>query len=102
MQEAPEPVLDTMPDRTSEEAPEVEDAGERIPDQKRDRKFGVAMLTYLVLAALIWFTVGEGTFLAFGRRVEVRAVPLLIIGLFAFRTYLAREADKIRRRSQAG
>jgi hypothetical protein len=95
MQDTPEPVLDQMPDRTSEEAPEAEDAGGKV----RDRKFRMAMVAYLILAALIWFTVGEGTFLAFGRRVQVRAVPLLIIGLFAFRTYLAREADKVRRRS---
>ncbi len=95
MQEAPEPVLDQIPDRTSEAAPAAEDAGQRT----RDRKFPMAMAAYLILAALIWFTVGEGTFLAFGRRVQVRAIPLLIIGLFAFRTYLAREADKIRRRS---
>ncbi|MFC5861244.1 hypothetical protein ACFPT7_02955 [Acidicapsa dinghuensis] len=96
MQELPEPVLENLPERTSEQALEVEDAGVEI----RSRKFRMAMVVYLILAALIWFTVGEGTFLAYGRRVEIRAVPLLIIGLFAFRTWLAREADKVRRRSQ--
>jgi hypothetical protein len=83
MQESPETVLDEA--QTSE--------------QVRDRKFWMAMVAYGVLAVLIWFTVGEGTVLAFGKRVEIRLIPLLIVGTFAFRTYIAREADKIRRRS---
>ncbi len=58
------------------------------------------MGAYGILAALIWFTVGEGTVLVSGRRVELRLIPLLIVGAFAFRTYVAREADKIRRRSE--
>jgi hypothetical protein len=37
-----------------------------------------------------------------GKPVELRLVPLLILGLFAFRTYLARHADKIRRESAKG
>ena len=88
MQESPEPVLDQTPERKPN------------PDKVRDRKFWVAMAAYGILAVLIWFTVGEGTVLAFGRRVEIRLIPLLVIGTFAFRTYIAREADKIRRRGK--
>ena len=68
--------------------------------QKRDRKFWIAMLAYGILAAVIWFTLGEGTVFVLGRPVEIRLIPLLVIGTFAFRTYIAREAEKIRRRSQ--
>jgi hypothetical protein len=84
MQESPETVLDEA----------------QASEQVRGRKFWMAMAAYGILAVLIWFTVGEGTVLAFGRRVEVRWIPLLIVGTFAFRTYIAREADKIRRRSE--
>jgi hypothetical protein len=68
--------------------------------QKRDRKFWIAMLAYGILAAVIWFTLGEGTVFVLGRPVEIRLIPLFIIGTFVFRTYIAREADKIRRSSE--
>jgi len=68
--------------------------------QKRDRKFWIAMLAYAILAAAIWFTLGEGTVFVLGRPVEIRLIPLFIIGAFVFRTYMAREADKIRRSSE--
>ena len=67
-----------------------------------DRKFWVALALYAVLAALVWFTVGEGKFLVHGRAVDIRLVPLLLIGLFAFRTVLARQAEKIRRSGDRG
>jgi hypothetical protein len=49
------------------------------------------------LAALAWFTVGEGTVLVHGKPVELRLLPLIIIGGMALRTVLARHAEKIRR-----
>ena len=70
--------------------------------QKRDRKFWIAMLAYGILAAVIWFTLGEGTTSVLGRRVEIRWIPLFVLGTFVFRTYIAREAEKVRRRSQQG
>jgi hypothetical protein len=82
----------------------------RIPDEvsglnpkpglNRDRKFWVAMGAYGILAVLIWFTLGEGTVFAFGRQVEIRLIPLFVIGTFVLRTMVAREADKIRRRGE--
>jgi hypothetical protein len=57
----------------------------------------VALALYGVLAALAWFTVGEGTILVHGRPVELRLLPLIIIGGMALRTVLARHAEKIRR-----
>ena len=65
--------------------------------QGRERKFKIAFLLYGILAVAIWFSFGESRIFAFGRQIELRWVPLFVIGTFAFRTYIAREADKIRR-----
>jgi hypothetical protein len=46
---------------------------------------------------LVWFTMGEGKVLVMGRPVELRLVPLMVIGGLALRTVLARQAEKIRR-----
>jgi len=67
-----------------------------------DRKFWVAMALYAVLAALAWFTMGEGSVLVDGRPVEIRLVPLIVIGGLALRTVLARQAEKIRRSGEKG
>ncbi len=64
-----------------------------------ERKFRIALGLYGVLAVLVWFTLGEGKTFVFGRLVEVRWIPEFILGMFVFRTYMAREADKIRRGS---
>jgi len=69
-------------------------------DARRERKFWTAMGMYAVLAVLVWFTLGEGSTSVLGRRVEIRCIPLFVLGTFVFRSYIAREAEKIRRRSQ--
>ena len=63
-----------------------------------ERRYPIALLLYAVLAVLVWFTVGEGTIIVFGRPIEMRWIPILILGTFAFRTVLVRQADKIRRK----
>jgi hypothetical protein len=73
---------------------------DRKPDRDRDRKFWIALGLFGVLAVVIWFTLGEGTALVFGRPVEIRLIPLFVIGTFVLRTIVAREADKVRRRSE--
>jgi len=65
-----------------------------------DRKFPIALGLYLVLGVLVWFTLGDAKILVEGRPVELRFVPLVILGLFAFRTYIARQADRIRRQDR--
>ena len=80
--------------------PNPDQVTDRKASSELDRKFWIAMLAYGILAAVIWFTLGEGTVFVLGRPVEIRLIPLLVIGTFAFRTYIAREAEKIRRRSQ--
>jgi hypothetical protein len=62
-----------------------------------DRKFWVATALYAVLAVLAWLTMGEGSVLVDGRPVELRLVPLIVIGGLALRTVLAWHAEKIRR-----
>ncbi|MGA2570468.1 MAG: hypothetical protein ABSF23_08110 [Terracidiphilus sp.] len=62
-----------------------------------DRKFWAALAMYAVLAVLAWFTMGEGTVPVFGRPVDLRLLPLVVLGGLALRTVLARQAEKIRR-----
>jgi hypothetical protein len=61
------------------------------------RKYWAAMAAFAVLAALVWLTMGEGSVLVFGKPVQLRLVPLVVIGAMALRTVLARHAEKIRR-----
>ena len=65
-----------------------------------DRKFWVALALFAGLAALVWLTMGEGKVLVFGKPVEMRLIPLVVIGALALRTVLARQAEKIRKNSQ--
>ncbi len=60
------------------------------------RKFWIALGLYGVLAALAWFTMDAGKVLIWGKPVELRLLPLIIIGGLALRTVLALQADKIR------
>jgi hypothetical protein len=62
-----------------------------------DKRFPVAMALYGVLALLAWFLMDAGKVMVFGRPVEMRLVPLVVIGGLALRTVLARQADRIRR-----
>jgi hypothetical protein len=71
-------------------------------EYSRDRKFWIALALYGVLAAAIWCTLGDGMILAFGRPVQLRLIPLLVIGTFAARTMVAHEANKIRRQGAGG
>ncbi len=65
--------------------------------EELDRKFWVAMAIYAVLALLVWFTMDAGKVLVMGKPVELRLIPLIIIGGLVLRTVLARSADRMRR-----
>ena len=67
-----------------------------------DRKFWIALGLYGCLAVLVWFTMGEGKVLVHGRPVELRLVPLLVIGGLALRTVVAHQAERIRRSESQG
>ena len=62
-----------------------------------DRKYWVALGMFAVLAVLVWLTMGDGSVLVFGKPVELKLIPLIVIGGFVLRTVLARHAEKIRR-----
>jgi len=62
-----------------------------------DRKFWVAMAMYAVLALLAWLTMDASPVPVYGRPVDLRLVPLIVLGGLALRTVLARQAEKIRR-----
>jgi bacteriorhodopsin len=81
--------------RIGEMSSELVPGADRV--QRRDRKFWIAMALFGVLAVVIWVTMGEGSVPLFGRQIEIRWIPLFVIGTFVFRAYIAREADKIRR-----
>jgi hypothetical protein len=84
-----------------EEPNAVVDAGSgreglKRPGHEMDWKYTVAMVLYAVLAALSWFTL-DGKIQIEGRLVDLRLIPLIIIGGFALRTMVAMRAEKIRR-----
>ena len=63
----------------------------------QERKYWIALALYAILAALAWFTLDEAKVLVAGRPVDLRLLPLIILGGLALRTVLARQAEKIRR-----
>ena len=63
-----------------------------------ERKARIAFVLYVVLGVLAWFTL-DGTVRVFGRPVELRLVPLIVLAGLAARTLLAVKAEKIRRAS---
>ena len=69
-------------------------------DRDLDRKFWAALAMFAVLAVLVWLTMGDGSVLVFGKPVELKLIPLIVIGGMALRTVLARKAEKIRRASE--
>ena len=64
-----------------------------------EKRFPIALLLYGALALLIWFTMDAGKVMVMGRPVELRLVPLVILGGLALRTVLARQAERIRRKA---
>jgi len=67
-----------------------------------ERKFWIAILLYGVLAILAWFTIGSGSIDVHGRQVQIRLIPLIILGVLALRTVLGRHADRIRSENEEG
>ncbi len=66
------------------------------PGSSLEKKYRVALVLYAGLAILSWFTL-DARIPVGGRMVELRVVPLVIIGGFALRTMVAMRAEKIRR-----
>jgi len=67
-----------------------------------ERRYPIAVALYAILALLVWFTMGSGKVPVMGKPVELRLLPLIIIGGLALRTVLARQAERIRRGGEKG
>ncbi|HWA94942.1 MAG TPA: hypothetical protein VG844_10110 [Terracidiphilus sp.] len=65
-----------------------------------ERRYPIALAAFVVLAALVWFTMDPSKVLVWGKPVDLRLVPMIVIGGLALRTMLAVQADRIRRRSE--
>jgi hypothetical protein len=79
--------------------PETESEGRAAigsADTSLDKRFRLALALYAVLGLLVWFTMGAGKVLVHGRPVELRLVPLIVIGGLALRTVVAHHAERIR------
>ena len=61
------------------------------------KRYPMALALYAVLAVLVWFTMDAGKVFVWGKPVELRLLPLIILGGLALRTVLAAQADRIRR-----
>ncbi len=72
-------------------------AGSRRAGEHGERKYWTALALYLLLGLLAWNTLGTDAVSVFGRTVPLRAVPLFVLAAFAFRTWVARQANRIRR-----
>ena len=66
-----------------------------------DRKFWIALALFAILGLLAWFTIGDGSVIVMGKPVEIRLVPIIIIGGLALKTVLVRQAEKIRRKDSS-
>jgi hypothetical protein len=82
-------------DRETVEKP-ASDRGQRSGSDL-EKRYPLALALYAALAALVWFTMDAGKILIHGRPVDLRLVPLVILGGLALRTVVALQADKIRR-----
>ena len=67
-----------------------------------NKRFRVALVLYVGLGLLVWFTMGEGKVRVHGRQVDLRLVPLIVIGGLALRTVVAHQAERIRRQDGDG
>ena len=66
-----------------------------------EKKYRVALVLYVGLAVLSWFTL-DARIAVGGRLVELKFVPLIIIGGLALRTMVAMRAEKIRSEGHEG
>jgi hypothetical protein len=82
-------------DKAERERTEGEPAG---TGNEMERKYRIALALYGVLAVVAWFTIGEGSVPVFGKMIEIRWIPVFVLATFAFRTVMAMQADRIRRK----
>jgi len=77
--------------------PEADREGLMRSGSDLEKRYPLALGLYAVLAVLVWFTMDASKVVVYGKPVDLRLVPLIILGGLALRTILALQADKIRR-----
>ncbi|HEV2134802.1 MAG TPA: hypothetical protein VGR47_11150 [Terracidiphilus sp.] len=75
--------------------------GLRSTGSELDRKYWIALALYAILALLVWFTMDAGKVPIYGKPVDLRLLPLIVIGAMAVKTVVARHAERIRRGTDA-
>lgn len=70
--------------------------------QRAERKYRVALALYVVLGILAWTTLSSDAVEVFGKAVPLRVLPILVLCGFALRTWVAMQAERIRRKSEDG
>ena len=65
-----------------------------------EKKYWIALALYALLAVAAWFTIGEGKIAVLGKMVDMRWIPIFVLAMFAFRTVMAMQADRLRRGSK--
>ena len=72
-----------------------------MPGKTRvERKYRVALALYGLLGVLAWTTLSSDAVQLFGKAVPLRLLPILVLGGFALRTWVAMQAERIRRGSE--
>ena len=69
-----------------------------MPGKTRvERKYRVALALYGLLGVLAWTTLSSDAVEVFGKAVPLRLLPVLVLCGFALRTWVAMQAERIRR-----
>ncbi len=67
-----------------------------------ERKYRVALALYVVLGVVAWTTLSSDAVEVFGKAVPLRLLPVLVLCGFALRTWVAMQAERIRRKAEDG
>jgi 4-hydroxybenzoate polyprenyltransferase len=66
-----------------------------------ERRFYIALALYAVLGVLVWTTLGYAPIRIQDREIDLRVIPSLILGMFALRTILFRQAERMRAKEKS-
>jgi len=66
------------------------------------RKFVLALIAYALLGVLAWTTLSDDAILILGLNLKLRAVTLLILGMFAFKSAIFFWRTRIEEKREQG
>jgi hypothetical protein len=61
-----------------------------------EQRFRISIVAFAILIAMVWLLMKPTPVVIAGRGVDVRWLPTLILGMFAFKAYIHRQAERIR------